>query len=240
MPARVSCILIALQKNLMVHYRNISMLVMKTLIIIHNKVIVENCLLNIQGSLELSWKFTYGSHPRSPALMYKIPARETVAGVAVFRWLISNKRRIVGVRGMRSLLARVRILLSSITVFKDSIHMGSISPSRTIHFGPLWVRFDMSRMIVEKRPAAHWYYIKIMIGSSTQCKKKLTIFPFPGSRINNTEKFVICHSFGVKVNSSRSSTIDKMSVIKSAPNFTLTSPCATIDEDGMTNCKEFI
>lgn len=38
-----------------------------------------------------------------------MPARETVAGVAVRRWLISNSRRMCGVREMRSLLASVKI-----------------------------------------------------------------------------------------------------------------------------------
>lgn len=37
-----------------------------------------------------------------------MPARETVAGVAVLRWLISNTSRMVRFRGIRSLLARVR------------------------------------------------------------------------------------------------------------------------------------
>lgn len=37
-----------------------------------------------------------------------IPALDTVAGVAVRRWQISNTSLMVGFRGMRSLLARVR------------------------------------------------------------------------------------------------------------------------------------
>jgi hypothetical protein len=36
-----------------------------------------------------------------------IPALETVAGVAVRRWLISKRSRMVGLRGILSLLARV-------------------------------------------------------------------------------------------------------------------------------------
>ena len=47
----------------------------------------------------------------------------TVAGVAVLKLDISNMSRIVGVKAMRSLLANVRILLSSMTVFKLSIHL---------------------------------------------------------------------------------------------------------------------
>lgn len=37
-----------------------------------------------------------------------MPALETVAGVAVLRWLISNTSLMVRFRGIRSLLARVR------------------------------------------------------------------------------------------------------------------------------------
>ena len=41
-------------------------------------------------------------------LSWAIPALETVAGVAVRRWLISKSSLIVGFRGILSLLARVR------------------------------------------------------------------------------------------------------------------------------------
>lgn len=46
-----------------------------------------------------------------------------MAGVAVLKFDISNIRRIVGVSAIRSLLANVKILLSSMTVFKLSIHL---------------------------------------------------------------------------------------------------------------------
>lgn len=51
---------------------------------------------------------THGFQPRSAGLMYRMPALETVAGVAVRRWLISNTSRMVRFKGIRSLLARVR------------------------------------------------------------------------------------------------------------------------------------
>lgn len=44
-------------------------------------------------------------------------------------------------------------LLSSMTVLRDSIHMGSISPSRMIHLGPLCVMLARSRIADENRPA---------------------------------------------------------------------------------------
>ena len=49
-------------------------------------------------------------------------------------WLISRSKRMVPVSGMRSLDASVSILLSSMTVFIDSIHSASMSPSSTIHW----------------------------------------------------------------------------------------------------------
>ena len=45
------------------------------------------------------------------------PPRDTVAGEQWRMWLISSSSRMLGVSGMRSLLASVSILLSSITVF---------------------------------------------------------------------------------------------------------------------------
>lgn len=48
---------------------------------------------------------------------------DTVAGVAVLKCPISNKRRISFVSAIRSLLANVSTLLSSITVFKLSIQL---------------------------------------------------------------------------------------------------------------------
>lgn len=116
--------------------------------------------------------------------MYNIPARDTVAGVAVRKLDISNNNRIAGVRAIRSLLAKVKTLnktnllnnianycnfteslnitlLSSITVFKDSIHMGSISPSNTIHFGLSPPKLACSLISTENKPGNHdiYYYI---------------------------------------------------------------------------------
>ena len=53
---------------------------------------------------------TYGFHPRSEGLAYRMPARETVAGVAALTWPISNMSLMEGVRGTRLLLASVSIL----------------------------------------------------------------------------------------------------------------------------------
>ena len=53
---------------------------------------------------------TYGFHPRSEGLTYRMPARETVAGVAALTWPISNMSLMEGVRGTRLLLAGVSTL----------------------------------------------------------------------------------------------------------------------------------
>ena len=50
---------------------------------------------------------TIGFQPTSRAFMNRIPALDTVAGVAVFRWEISNMSLIDGFKGIRSLEARV-------------------------------------------------------------------------------------------------------------------------------------
>ena len=83
------------------------------------------------------------------------PPRETVAGVQCTMWLISSSSRMLLVSGMRSLLARVSILLSSITVFMDSIHSASMSPSSTIHWCWKLVLLLMSRYTTEIRPSRH-------------------------------------------------------------------------------------
>lgn len=44
---------------------------------------------------------------KSCGLIYKIPALETVAGVAFFKLLISKSNLILGERAIRSLLAKV-------------------------------------------------------------------------------------------------------------------------------------
>lgn len=58
-------------------------------------------------------------------------------------------------------------LLSSMTVFRDSIHIGSISPSSKIHLGPSWEMLASSLMMEEKSPVRnhrwllfqHWSWL---------------------------------------------------------------------------------
>lgn len=49
----------------------------------------------------------HGFQPRSCGFTYRMPALETVAGVAVLRWWVSNRSLMEDVRATRSLLARV-------------------------------------------------------------------------------------------------------------------------------------
>ena len=81
------------------------------------------------------------------------PARETVAGEALRRCEISKTRRIDALSGMRSLETSVSTLLSSMTVFIDSIHSASISPSSTIHLGLGFVSRLNSRIIFATMPS---------------------------------------------------------------------------------------
>lgn len=69
--------------------------------------------------------------------MYTIPFLDTVAGEALSMLWTSNTTLQAGDIGIRSPLARVRVLLSSRTEFKFSIQIASTGPSNTIHiFSP--------------------------------------------------------------------------------------------------------
>lgn len=70
--------------------------------------------------------------------MNTIPLRDTVAGDALSMLCGSKATLQFGAMGMRSPLARVRVLLSSKTEFKFSIQMASTGPSKTIQmFSPM-------------------------------------------------------------------------------------------------------
>eukprot|EP00982_Pelagococcus_subviridis_P015901 31437-Pelagococcus_subviridis.AAC.1 len=76
---------------------------------------------------------TTGFHVSSVSDTKMIPARETVAGDALFRFSGSNIAFIAPDICTRSPFASVRTLLSSSTVFKFSIQIASTGPSSTIH-----------------------------------------------------------------------------------------------------------
>lgn len=73
-----------------------------------------------------------GFQSRIDELMKTIPFLETVAGEALSMLWGSKTILQFGAMGIRSPLARVRVLLSSKTEFRFSIQMASTGPSRTI------------------------------------------------------------------------------------------------------------
>jgi hypothetical protein len=73
-----------------------------------------------------------GSNPKSVDDTYTIPHRETVAGEALFKFSTSNTILQFSLINIRSPFAKVKILLSSRTVFRFSIQMASTGPSQTI------------------------------------------------------------------------------------------------------------
>lgn len=82
-----------------------------------------------------------------------IPMRETVAGEA-FVTLSGSKRSLqLGAIVIRSPLARVRVLLSSKTEFKFSIHTASTGPSRTSHVLSVLGTLSVLLHRVEKIPS---------------------------------------------------------------------------------------
>lgn len=69
-------------------------------------------------------------------------------GYACSKYFVQVGRSMTG----RDYLVASITLLSSITVLRDSIHIGSTSPSRTIHFGDSLGLYARSRMILEYKP----------------------------------------------------------------------------------------
>ena len=78
-----------------------------------------------------TWRM--GLQSKAEALMKIIPFLDTVAGEALSMLCTSNRILQFGAIGIRSPLANVRVLLSSSTEFKFSIHTASTGPSRMIH-----------------------------------------------------------------------------------------------------------
>ena len=70
-------------------------------------------------------------------------------------------------------------LLSSMTVLRDSIHMGSMSPSSTIHFELSLVMLAKSRMIVEKRPGNPCENCHML------CRQTILLLPSPSTKNHN-------------------------------------------------------
>jgi hypothetical protein len=70
--------------------------------------------------------------------MNTIPFLDTVAGEALSMLCTSKIILVAGAIGIRSPLAKVKVLLSSSTEFKFSIQMASTGPSRTSQICSPW------------------------------------------------------------------------------------------------------
>ena len=84
------------------------------------------------GGLEFNHPCSIGSQSMTELLMYTIPFLDTVAGEALSMLCGSKTTLQFGAMGIRSPLARVKVLLSSSTLLRFSIQMASTGPSRTI------------------------------------------------------------------------------------------------------------
>ena len=107
--------------------------------------------------------FAIGRHPRYTGSKYTIPHRLTVAGEATARSFTSNIIVIVEGNLIRSPLLRQSVLLSSSTVFIDSIQIASTGPSQQIHFfalSPAATALQASRTMVEIIPSVHSFVNK--------------------------------------------------------------------------------
>ena len=82
--------------------------------------------------------FKIGFQSRMELLMNTIPFLDTVAGDALSMLCTSKMILQLGAMGIRSPLARVRVLLSSSTELRFSIQMASTGPSNTSHTCSPW------------------------------------------------------------------------------------------------------
>ena len=89
--------------------------------------------LILDSYLLISHESIKGSQYKSVSLTYTIPQRDTVAGDALSKFSTSKTSFTFSVIAILSLFARVRIRLSSSTVFRFSIQIASTGPSQVIH-----------------------------------------------------------------------------------------------------------
>lgn len=107
-------------------------------------------------------------------------------------------------------------LLSSITVLSDSIHIGSMSPSNTIHLGPWWEMFACSRISDESKPyteiEGHNKHMRLksldpiytVLFGALSCvlfikRSQFTIFPLPSCRMDKTKQFISVYCLWIEV-----------------------------------------
>lgn len=83
-----------------------------------------------------------------------MPILDTVAGEAYTRESVSKMKQVVDAKLIRYPVGRVRMWLSSKTLFNDSIHSGSMSPSRMIQLQQLV--FTTSRAVEVSTPSVNY------------------------------------------------------------------------------------
>ena len=103
---------------------------------------------SLSSALSLHHVSIRGLHPRFDGEMKIIPVLDTVAGEALLRFSTSKTILQFSDIGILSAFAKVRILLSSKTVFRFSIQIASTGPSQIIqemclfylllHFFQIW------------------------------------------------------------------------------------------------------
>jgi len=116
-----------------------------------------HCVLS--SALSLHQVLMSGLQKRSVGETKIIPHLDTVAGEALLRFSTSNTILVLSDIGILSLLARVRILLSSSTVLRFSIQIASTGPSQTIQLICLLDLALLFFQISEKTPGTHSPYM---------------------------------------------------------------------------------
>ncbi|RUS85039.1 hypothetical protein EGW08_007176, partial [Elysia chlorotica] len=95
-----------------------------------------------------------GLQPRPELLMYTMPFLDTVAGEALSMLCGSKMILQLGAMGIRSPLAKVKVLLSSRTELRFSIQMASTGPSSTSQTcSPVEGNKTLGLFLVEKMPS---------------------------------------------------------------------------------------
>lgn len=136
------------------------------------------------------------------------------------------------------------------TVLSDSIHIGSMSPSKTIHFGPLWVTLASSRIIFENRPVGKQFTLGTLDSLTLAINTLhwsvflhntiITIFPLSGCWVDDAKKLVIGHSLWVKVRPHRSALHVLIGPLEWPHHLTLSSSRVPDHKHGVTHGQQLL
>lgn len=117
-----------------------------------------------------------------------------------------------------------------------------MSPSKTIHLGPLWLILASSRMMLEKRPVRRWtLHINLcVIIQQCVCHTVITIFPLPSCWIDDAEQLIIGHSFWVKVRPHRFAFHIVIGPLQWPHHLTLSCACIPNNKNRVTNGQQLL